>query len=341
MQSVWQLAFSTLLLSTLATTVVHAKEPPTASDEERAKHHYHLAQTHKELREYEQAAQEFLKAHELYEDPAFFFNAGEMYRLAGNHKLAVKYFKMYLTQHPSGRVAKAAKNTIRELQTKAELQIAREKLAEESARRKALEDKAATAERTREAETAAAARARVQAEEAARREVEAAEAKAKAAVEAAEARLKQAEAKAAPTKEPPTRDQSQDKAVANAQTNGQNDGSWSVEKRLKVAGIATGAVGVLSLGVGAYFGFDAASNNSELSTLKSDRKFDPAFVEARDSSKTTFYVLSGVGAAALITGGVLYYLGDGTSENPEEQAGLSVSPVVTPNGASIACQGSF
>ena len=345
MQSAWHIALSVALLSSLPATTAHAKEPPPGSSEAKAKHHFHLAQTHKEIGEYRQAAKEFLNAYELYKDPAFFFNAGEMYRLAGDHKLAVKYFKMYLTQHPNGRVARAAKSTIRQLQTKAELQIAKEKLAEESARRKALEEREAAAQLTREAETAAAARARQEAEAKARRDVQAAEAKAKRAVEIAEAKAKQAAEEAAAAKAEAEKvkaaaESAPSETVA-APARVEEDGSWSVEKRLKVAGIATGAVGVVSLGVGAYFGINSTSDNSDLETLKVDRKFNPNTIDDRDSSETAFYVLTGVGAAALITGGVLYYLGDGATENPEQQAAFSVSPVVTTDGASISCWGSF
>ena len=292
------------------------------------------------------AAEEFLKAYELYKDPAFFFNAGEMYRLAGNYKLAVKYFKMYLTQHPSGRVATAAKSTIRQLQTKAELQIAKEKLAEELAKRKALEEREATANQKRDAETSAAKRAREEAEAKARREVEAAEAKARHAVEVAEAKAKRAEeeaaaALAAAEKAKLEAESASKKDTAAAPAPVEDDGSWSVEKRLKVAGIVTGGVGVASLAVGAYFGISSASNNSDLEALHKDRKFNPNFIQDRDSSATLFYVLTGVGAGALITGGVLYYLGDGASEEGAEHTAFSVSPVVTTDGASISCWGSF
>ena len=345
MQSAWSLALSVALLSSLPATVAHAKEPPVGSSESKAKHHFHLALTHKEIGEYVKGAEEFLKAYELYKDPAFFFNAGEMYRLAGNHKLAVKYFKMYLTQHPSGRVAQAAKSTIRQLQTKAELQIAKEKLAEEEARRKALEQREAAANQKRDAETAAAKRAREAAEAKARQEVEAAEAKARRAVELAEAKAKRAEAEAAAAVAAAEKAKTEANrapapaATAPAPTREEDDGSWSVEKRLKVAGITTGAVGVAALGVGAYFGVSSSSKNSDLEKLHDDRQFNPNFIQDRDTSATLFYVLTGVGAGALVTGGVLYYLGDGASES--EESAFSVSPIVTTDGASISCWGSF
>jgi hypothetical protein len=346
MQSAWSVALSVALLSSVPAATAYAGEPPAGSSEAKAKHHFHLAQTHKELREYEKAAEEFLNAYELYKDPAFFFNAGEMYRLSGDNKLAVKYFKMYLTQHPSGRVATAAKSTIRQLQTKAELQIAKEKLAEESERRKALEEREAKAKETRAAETAAATRAREDAEAKARREVEAALAKAKRDVELAEAKAKQAAAEAvaanaAAEKAKSDAASAQQQKPAATPVAAKDDGSWSVEKRLKVAGIATGAVGALSLGVGAYFGINSASDNTDLETLHADRQFNPDTIDDRDSSATAFYVLTGVGAAALITGGVLYYLGDGASESGEEQTAFSLSPMVTTDGASISCWGSF
>ena len=350
MQPAWHIALSVALLSSLPAAVANAAEPPAGSAEQEAKHHFHIAQTHKELGEYEKAAEHFLKAYELYKDPAFFFNAGEMYRLHGDHKLAVKYFKMYLIQHPNGRVAAAAKNTIIEIQPKAELQVAKEKLAEESARLKALEEEQAAARALQEAETAGAARARQEAEVMAKREIEAAQAKAKRDVEAAEEKARRAEEAAAAAKAKAEADAEkarQQQSVVTSPDGSPGDvdvdaeGSWSVEKRLKVAGIATGAAGVVALGVGAYFGLSSASDNSDLETLKEDRKFNPSTIDDRDSSATAFYVLTGVGAGALIAGGVLYYLGEDASEGAEEQMAFSVSPIVTTEGASISCWGSF
>ena len=348
MQSAWHIALSMALLSSLPAAVANAEEPAAGSAEQEAKQHFHIAQTHKELGEYDQAAEHFLKAYELYKDPAFFFNAGEMYRLHGDHKLAVKYFKMYLIQHPNGRVAAAAKSTILEIQPKAELQVAKEKLAEESARRKALEEEQAAAAALQDAETAGAARARKKAEAKARREIEAAEAKAKRDVEVAEAKARQAEEAAAAAKAASAKTQREAEAARRKHADSgaatlpdEDAGSWSVEKRLKVAGIATGGAGGVALGVGAYFGINSASNNSDLETLKADRKFNPHTIDDRDSSAMAFYVLTGVGAAALITGGVLYYLGDGASETSAEQTAFLLSPVVTTDGAAISCSGSF
>ncbi len=92
MHSAWHIALSVVLLASLPAAVAHAEKPASSGKEQKAKHHFHVAQTFKELGEYDKAAEEFLKAYELYKDPAFFFNAGEMYRLAGNHKPAVTSF---------------------------------------------------------------------------------------------------------------------------------------------------------------------------------------------------------------------------------------------------------
>ncbi len=348
MPSARNIAFSIALLSSLPAAIANAGEPAAGSAETKAKHHFYLAQTHKELREYERAAREYLNAYELYKDPAFFFNAGEMYRMAGDHKLAVKYFKKYLTQHPNGRVAEAAKSTVRKLQPKADLQVAREKLAKELARRKAEEQLAVAAKARREGESAGAARARQEAEAVATANARrSAEAVAKAKRDAEAAAAKAAAAKAKQDVEAVERAR---QVAATAGTGGNahsttergaEEGSWSVEKRLKVAGIATGAVSVAALGVGAYFGFNAVSENSKLETLKDDQRFNPNFIDDRNSSRTAFYVLTGVGAGALIGGAVLYYLGEGESENPEERAAISVTPIATPDGASISCAGSF
>ncbi len=351
MQLTWHVALSLALLSALPAAVAHATEPPPAAgSEEKAKHHFHVAQTFKELGEYEKAAEQFLKAYELYKDPAFFFNAGEMYRLGGNHKLAVKYFKLYLVEHPNGRVAAAAKSTVLQLQPTANLQVAEEKLAEELARREAERQSAATDKARREGESAGEAKARREAAAASAASI----AKAEQAVKEATAAKQKAEAEVAAAAKAKQEAQGEADSArrqaaaaaartpANSTTHGaEEDGSWSVEKRLKVAGIATGAAGLVSIGVGAYFGISANSTNADLEALKGEHLFDPNLIDDRGSSRTTFYILTGAGVGTLITGGVLYYLGEGEGRNAEERASFSVTPLVTTESASISFSGNF
>lgn len=265
-----------LSLSVIASPVL-AEEPTESSDASgmaKAKSHFFQAKNYEEAGQFVAAAEEYLKAYELYQDPEFWYNAGLMHKMAGNNKLAVKYFRKYLTENPNGRVAEAAKATIEELKPKLD------------------EDEPAEEQRA----------------------------------EAASAEGEGKESKAEPAPSEP----------ADAEVATSND-------TLKLAGIITGGAGILSLGVGVYFGLDASSSQSDLETLRdSGGTYDQGLVDSRDSSATMFYVFSGVGVAAIAAGGVLYFLGDSETESPEEgQVSISVAPSVTDTSAGIWCRGTF
>jgi hypothetical protein len=53
------------------------------------------------------------------------------------------------------------------------------------------------------------------------------------------------------------------------------------------------------------------------------------------------YLFTGVGAAALVTGGVLYYLGDRARKLEPSSAALTLAPVVGPSEISFAVGGRF
>ncbi|HEY8142402.1 MAG TPA: tetratricopeptide repeat protein [Kofleriaceae bacterium] len=81
-------------------------------------------------------------------------------------------------------------------------------------------------------------------------------------------------------------------------------------RRFKVAGLMSGGIGLVALGAALHFGIeakkasDAISNNQEGWNQSLLDRYDEG-----QSAETHMFVLSGVGAAALAAGGVLYYLG--------------------------------
>lgn len=259
---------------------------PTASkvDMDKAKNHYHRAQSYKRLGEYQKAAEEFLKAYELYQDAEFYFNAAEMYRLAGDRDRAVEYFKKYLVAHPDGRVSQAAKASVEELTSEmvaAQARRAQEDAAKEEAARDQ-RDKAA-----REQKGAAPARPETELERGSDEDAE-------------------------PDSERPS------------------------GKSFKLAGMASGAVGFLSLALGAKYGLDASSTSDELSV-----KYDPQTEKDGAAAEQKMFIFYGVGAAALIAGGVLYYIGHGRSSRAERARTVSVTPHLDGDRVTLWVKGRF
>ena len=102
----------------------------------------------------------------------------------------------------------------------------------------------------------------------------------------------------------------------------------SVDKKgggtLKLAGLITGGAGVALVGVGVVFGLKASSLSSDLANLE---EWDSSLVDEGEAANRNMMIFTGLGAAAVITGGVLYYLGVRADKNAER---LTVAPVVAP-----------
>jgi len=100
-------------------------------------------------------------------------------------------------------------------------------------------------------------------------------------------------------------------------------------KGLRVAGIVSAAVGVAAVGTGVGLALKA----NGLSTTDYSRSRE----DQRASLKTWSMVGYGVGAAAIVTGVVLYVVGW-----PNEQSsGVALLPVVAPDGATLLLNGRF
>jgi tetratricopeptide (TPR) repeat protein len=97
-------------------------------------------------------------------------------------------------------------------------------------------------------------------------------------------------------------------------------------RSLRIAGIVTGAVGVASIGTAIYF-YSRARAYSDI--VSNYRNHTVAAEQAGRDCETAQWVLYPVGAAALATGAVLYWLG------------WDVKPVVAPGLAGIAAGGTF
>jgi tetratricopeptide (TPR) repeat protein len=103
-------------------------------------------------------------------------------------------------------------------------------------------------------------------------------------------------------------------------------------KKLRIAGLVTAGVGVLSLGLGIKFGLDAKAASDDITnhtgpwTKKEEDRFDEG--ERANRNMKIAYVVGGV---LVVGGGVMFYLG----------VRAKAAPVVTDQSASLVVTGEF
>jgi hypothetical protein len=100
---------------------------------------------------------------------------------------------------------------------------------------------------------------------------------------------------------------------------------------LRIAGILTTAVGLSAVGTGVLLNIKERSLTNEINS-----KFSRSKESSRASYETWGYVSYSVGAAAIIGGATLYYLGWRAGK-----VRLSALPTLMPNGTTIVLNGSF
>lgn len=106
--------------------------------------------------------------------------------------------------------------------------------------------------------------------------------------------------------------------------------------RITVAGWITGAVGVASVATGAYFAMRARSGWDELTQLSEARgMWNEHYADVERDSRRSEHLAVGmlaVGSAAIVTGGVLWYLG---SRRDATRASVAILPSTTRMQASV------
>jgi tetratricopeptide (TPR) repeat protein len=101
---------------------------------------------------------------------------------------------------------------------------------------------------------------------------------------------------------------------------------------LRIAGIATASVGVAAVAAGVVFGLHASSLRDE--AYKGT--YNDSKLQDSKSFRTLQWVSLSVGGAAVVTGGVLYYLGLSAKDAP-----VAFAPVVAPGTGGAAIFGRF
>jgi tetratricopeptide (TPR) repeat protein len=135
------LVIGSLASSAVAQPAAQPSKQPTQHDLASARSYFQDAEAAKARGDYQTAANEYLLAHDLFPDPEFFFDIGEVYRLAGDEPDALNYYQKYLDLEPNGRGAEAARNAVDELRRSiAAKPDAAKRAGDDEAKRKAAED---------------------------------------------------------------------------------------------------------------------------------------------------------------------------------------------------------
>jgi hypothetical protein len=106
---------------------------------------------------------------------------------------------------------------------------------------------------------------------------------------------------------------------------------------LRKIGIGVGAAGVVMLGAGVIFGLGSSSASSDLDNYMGEWGPDQVALEKKGKSyQTRAIILTSVGAAAAIAGGVMFAIG-----GPKPTESSTVTFVPTSDGAAIGWAGRF
>lgn len=259
------------------------------------------------LNNHDAAVQWFQLAYDLVPEPVLLYNMANAHRLAGHDRQALELYERYLAAEPDGQAAGDAKRWVAPLRATVAADDARR--AEEA---RAAEEIARVA---REAEEARQREAAVLAEKA-RRYDEAEAEKARRRKEAGD----RARANLAPRRALVDRERQQ--AAERRRLD-----------RYHRVGIGTGVAGVVSLGVGIYFGVRASRLATELQTV-----YDPrVFADGQFAERVQVRALVAGGALVLAGSGLLYY----ERRARRRTASLTITPTDEADGAAVTLVGSW
>jgi len=288
---------------------------------EQARKHYETGTQQYDLGHWDDAIREFEKAYELRPDPSFLYNLAQANRRKGDLKRALDLYKNYLIKIPKGPQRAEVEEKIAALQKQIDEAAAPKPVApglEPSAAptapapipSPAVPEQTATPSVAPpgtgpgpQAETTAASPPVTQPDQ------------------------------GAPVATPPgTTTTPVPAAAATTSTLPAPPRGRS----LRIAGIACGAVGLVSLGTGVAFGLRARSLSDKVSGAAT---FNPSDDSNGQQAAKLQWVFYGVGAGVAATGAVLYYLGVRAARTPP--SGLSLGPVVGPGTAGVSAMGVF
>jgi tetratricopeptide (TPR) repeat protein len=306
---------------------------PTQKAIDDARKHFQSAEAAKARGEYQTAAVEYLAAYELFQEPAFFYDTAEVYRLAGDEKNALVYYTKYLELAPSGQGAPAARTAADQLRRSiAAREDATRRAADDDAKRKA--DQEARHKADDDAGRKADDDAKRKVDPDAKRKLDP-DAKRKA--DDVAGRTSDDARRASRPGATRTAESASIRPSAGVGGSTASSAATGAGRGMRIAGIATGGAGVVALGIGVVFGLKARSLSNEATSWDT---FDQKADDQGKADQRNMLVFTSVGAAALVAGGVLYYLGH-RAERSTEAGAVSFAPSVGPSQITFTAAGRF
>jgi serine/threonine-protein kinase len=111
---------------------------------------------------------------------------------------------------------------------------------------------------------------------------------------------------------------------------------------MKLAGMIGGGVGLVTLGLGFYFGVQAKKINDDIEDQGPNEQWRNDIRDYMDKGQRYEYMQIGflVAGGALVVGGTVAYM-VGRGKTAEAQQQMSIAPSVTPNGGGVTFSGRF
>lgn len=296
------------------------------ADEAKAKQAYERGRKYQELDEHDKAIQEYLRAYEYSKHPQMLFNVAQVYLTKGDKIMARAYYEQYVRLEPNGPGAKVASTRIAELS--AELERERQVTPQPASLAPA-----GNAGRDRDASVGTGS----------------SHAEPSAASKENSNLPPRANGGDGPSSPGTTPGSVPAGAASNVNVNNVNNVNVTVPPttvriereetsagKSSVAWLVIGGAGIVALGVAAKFGLDAKSASDTV-----EDRWDPkVYAEGQDAEKAMF-LWTGIGAAAIVTGSVIYYL-SGRAERPNgSKDALTLAPSAGDSSVMLFVHGGF
>jgi tetratricopeptide (TPR) repeat protein len=261
------------------------------------------------LGDFDTAINFYQKAYQLVPHPTLIFDIAEAQRLAGRIEPALSLYKRYLSDAPSGPLAQDARDRIAGIEAGKVEEARKVEDARKAEEARKVEDARKTEDDRRAAEAHKAEEARTA--EQARQDRERAAAA--------------ATAPSGPTGASPHLD------------TGAPDAPAPSGRGLRIAGIATGTVGLVNLAIGIGFAVHSRTLNDRVSN-RPGMTFDPDTDAAGHRANVLAYVGSIGGTVLIAMGAVQYWWGYTQGRSAER---VSIAPVVSDRLAGLVVAGTW
>jgi hypothetical protein len=279
------------------------EEQERAQKDKDAREHYEKGITHYNLGEFDQAIAEFKQAYAISGAPGLLFNIAQAYRLQGDYKQALYFYKTYLRLLPDAVNRADVEQRIAEME---KLMADQAKIDEAKPKGTIPPDGGQPTDSGKPKEG----------------DEKPLDEKPKQVVTNGDTKVT--------VDEKPAADGA--KIEKQKDTGGSRPGRGK-----KMIGLSTMGVGVVLLGTGVYFGLQASSASDEISGVSSNGgtwtpELEQKYADGQ-SAQTTSFVLYGLGGAALIGGAAVYYMGMKADTDAAE--GMAFVPLRGGGGAVV------